>query len=82
MALSRSLLRAEVSRGQCLTANGQPAWSARRIAASPRLHQGRRAARGREVRRVELSEHYADVPERRLRAELTQDDFALAGPEA
>jgi site-specific DNA-methyltransferase (adenine-specific) len=31
---------------------------------------------------AELSAHYADVAERRLRAELTEDDFVLAGPEA
>jgi site-specific DNA-methyltransferase (adenine-specific) len=30
---------------------------------------------------IELSSHYADIAEHRLRAELTQDDFALAGPE-
>jgi site-specific DNA-methyltransferase (adenine-specific) len=37
---------------------------------------------GRQFVGVELSSHYADVAERRLRAELTQDDFVLAGPEA
>lgn len=39
----------------------------------------------REDRRfvgVELSAHCADVAERRLQAEPTQDDFVLAGPEA
>jgi len=37
---------------------------------------------GRQFLGVELSSHYADVAESRLRAELTQDDFVLAGPEA
>jgi len=37
---------------------------------------------GRKFVGAELSSHYADVAERRLRAELTQDDFVLAGPEA
>ncbi|WP_234323026.1 site-specific DNA-methyltransferase [Streptomyces sp. NRRL S-350] len=37
---------------------------------------------GRRFVGVELSPHYADIAEQRLRAELTQDDFALAGPEA
>lgn len=37
---------------------------------------------GRRFVGVELSSHYADVAEQRLRAELTQDDFSLAGPEA
>ncbi|MGW1298173.1 DNA-methyltransferase, partial [Streptomyces sp. NPDC002533] len=37
---------------------------------------------GRRFVGVELSAHYADVAEQRLRAELTQDDVALAGPEA
>ncbi|MFJ9033945.1 DNA-methyltransferase [Streptomyces sp. NPDC102274] len=36
---------------------------------------------GRQFVGVELSSHYADVAERRLEAELTQDDFVLAGPE-
>lgn len=36
---------------------------------------------GRQFIGVELSEHYADIAECRLRAELTQDDFVLAGPE-
>lgn len=36
---------------------------------------------GRQFVGVELSSHYADVAERRLRAELTKDDFVLAGPE-
>lgn len=36
---------------------------------------------GRRFVGVELSSHYADVAEQRLRAELTQDDFGLAGPE-
>lgn len=38
----------------------------------------------REWRRfvgVELSAHYADVANERLRAELTKDHFVLAGPE-
>ncbi|GLW58658.1 DNA-methyltransferase [Kitasatospora phosalacinea] len=37
---------------------------------------------GRSFVGVELSPHYADIAEQRLRAELTQDDFVLAGPEA
>ncbi|MGW4271444.1 DNA-methyltransferase [Streptomyces seoulensis] len=37
---------------------------------------------GRRFMGVELSAHYADVAEERLRAELTKDDFELAGPEA
>jgi site-specific DNA-methyltransferase (adenine-specific) len=37
---------------------------------------------GRQFVGVELSSHYADVAEHRLRAELTQEDFVLAGPEA
>ncbi len=37
---------------------------------------------GRRFVGVELSPHYAEVAEQRLRAELTQDDFVLAGPEA
>lgn len=37
---------------------------------------------GRNFVGVELSSHYADVAEQRLHAELTQDDFTLAGPEA
>ncbi|WP_035800279.1 DNA-methyltransferase [Kitasatospora mediocidica] len=37
---------------------------------------------GRRFVGAELSPHYADVAEQRLRAELTQDDFVLAGPEA
>lgn len=37
---------------------------------------------GRRFVGVELSAHYADVAEERLRAELTKDDFELAGPEA
>lgn len=36
---------------------------------------------GRRLIGVELSDHYATVAERRLQAELTQDDFVLAGPE-
>ncbi len=36
---------------------------------------------GRNFLGVELSTPYADIAERRLRAELTQDDFVLAGPE-
>jgi hypothetical protein len=36
---------------------------------------------GRHFVGVELSDHYAAVAERRLQAELTQDDFVLAGPE-
>ncbi|MEV1011579.1 DNA methyltransferase [Streptomyces sp. NPDC049881] len=30
---------------------------------------------------IELSEHYADIADQRLRTALTQDDFDLAGPE-
>ena len=37
---------------------------------------------GRQFVGGELSAHYADVAEARLRAELTQDAFVLAGPEA
>ncbi|MFJ4184229.1 DNA-methyltransferase [Kitasatospora sp. NPDC089509] len=37
---------------------------------------------GRRFIGAELSPHYADVAEQRLRAELTQNDFVLAGPEA
>ncbi|MER6399541.1 DNA methyltransferase [Kitasatospora sp. NPDC001603] len=37
---------------------------------------------GRRFLGIELSPHYAEVAEQRLRAELTQDDFVLAGPEA
>ncbi|GAA2974575.1 site-specific DNA-methyltransferase [Kitasatospora sp. NPDC006786] len=37
---------------------------------------------GRRFVGVELSPHYAEIAEQRLQAELTQDDFALAGPEA
>jgi site-specific DNA-methyltransferase (adenine-specific) len=36
---------------------------------------------GRHFIGIELSNHYADVAEQRLRAELTQNDFVLAGPE-
>lgn len=36
---------------------------------------------GRQFIGVELSEHYADIAEQRLRNALTQDDFELAGPE-
>ncbi|WP_435860946.1 DNA methyltransferase [Streptomyces spiralis] len=36
---------------------------------------------GRRFIGIELSEHYADIAEQRLRAELTKDDFVLAGPE-
>ncbi|MER7702418.1 site-specific DNA-methyltransferase [Kitasatospora sp. NPDC097605] len=36
---------------------------------------------GRRFVGVELSPHYAEIAERRLRAELSQDDFELAGPE-
>lgn len=36
---------------------------------------------GRHFVGVELSSHYAEVAEQRLRAEFTQDDFVLAGPE-
>ncbi|MFF2954107.1 DNA-methyltransferase [Kitasatospora sp. NPDC057965] len=37
---------------------------------------------GRRFVGVELSPHYAEIADQRLRAELTQDDFILAGPEA
>lgn len=37
---------------------------------------------GRRFVGVELSEYYGDVAEQRLRAELTEDDFDLAAPEA
>ncbi|TQF02001.1 site-specific DNA-methyltransferase [Kitasatospora acidiphila] len=37
---------------------------------------------GRRFVGVELSPHYAEIAEQRLRDELTQDDFVLAGPEA
>ncbi|MCX5208344.1 DNA methyltransferase [Kitasatospora sp. NBC_00240] len=37
---------------------------------------------GRRFVGVELSPHYAEIADQRLRAELTQDDFVLAGPEA
>ncbi|MER7772361.1 site-specific DNA-methyltransferase [Kitasatospora sp. NPDC096140] len=37
---------------------------------------------GRRFLGIELNPHYADVAEQRLRAELTQDDFVVAGPEA
>ncbi|WP_326692356.1 site-specific DNA-methyltransferase [Streptomyces sp. NBC_01795] len=36
---------------------------------------------GRQFVGVELSDHYADIAEQRMAAELTQDDFGLAGPE-
>ncbi|GGO80587.1 DNA-methyltransferase [Wenjunlia tyrosinilytica] len=36
---------------------------------------------GRHFLGVELSAHYVGIAERRLRGELTQDDFTLAGPE-
>lgn len=36
---------------------------------------------GRNFVGVELSDHYAGIAERRLRNVLTQDDFALSGPE-
>jgi site-specific DNA-methyltransferase (adenine-specific) len=36
---------------------------------------------GRHFIGVEPSDHYAAVAERRLQAELAQDDFILAGPE-
>lgn len=36
---------------------------------------------GRRFIGVELSEHYADIAEQRLRCALTQEDFELAGPE-
>ncbi|MGH4028707.1 DNA-methyltransferase [Actinomycetota bacterium Odt1-20B] len=36
---------------------------------------------GRNFIGVELSDHYADIAEQRLRGSLTQDDFELAGPE-
>ncbi|WP_374209133.1 hypothetical protein [Kitasatospora sp. A2-31] len=43
-----------------------------------------RASRSAEsaLRRRELSPHYAEIADQRLRAELSQDDFVLAGPEA
>ncbi|MGQ4409056.1 DNA methyltransferase, partial [[Kitasatospora] papulosa] len=37
---------------------------------------------GRRFVGVELSAHYADIAEERLRAQFTKDDFELAGPEA
>ncbi|MBD0694030.1 DNA-methyltransferase [Streptomyces sp. CBMA123] len=37
---------------------------------------------GRRFLGIELNPHYADIAEQRLRAELTQHDFVLAGPEA
>ncbi len=37
---------------------------------------------GRRFVGAELSPHYAEVAEQRLRAELTKDDLVLAGPEA
>ncbi|SEO65511.1 hypothetical protein SAMN05216267_103477 [Actinacidiphila rubida] len=37
--------------------------------------------KGRHFIGGELSDHYAAVAEQRLRAEMTQDDFVLAGPE-
>ncbi|WP_327073964.1 site-specific DNA-methyltransferase [Kitasatospora purpeofusca] len=37
---------------------------------------------GRRFVGAELSPHYAEIADQRLRAELTQDDFVLAGPEA
>ncbi|MFB7128225.1 DNA-methyltransferase [Kitasatospora sp. NPDC056273] len=37
---------------------------------------------GRHFLGIELNPHYADIAEQRLRAELTQHDFVLAGPEA
>jgi site-specific DNA-methyltransferase (adenine-specific) len=36
---------------------------------------------GRHFVGIELSDHYAAIAERGLQAELTQDDFILAGPE-
>jgi site-specific DNA-methyltransferase (adenine-specific) len=36
---------------------------------------------GRNFIGVELSSHYADIAEERLRGALAQDDFELAGPE-
>ncbi|MEV0535812.1 site-specific DNA-methyltransferase [Kitasatospora sp. NPDC050463] len=36
---------------------------------------------GRRFVGAELSPHYAEIADQRLRAELTQDDFVLAGPE-
>lgn len=35
---------------------------------------------GRRFVGVELSSHYEDVAEQSLRAELTQEEFVLAGP--
>lgn len=35
---------------------------------------------GRQFIGIELSEHYADITEARLRNALTQEDFELAGP--
>ncbi|MER5183246.1 site-specific DNA-methyltransferase [Streptomyces sp. NPDC002896] len=37
---------------------------------------------GRDFIGIELSDHYAEIAEERLRAELTQQDVELAGPEA
>ncbi|MFI8456906.1 DNA methyltransferase [Kitasatospora sp. NPDC085464] len=37
---------------------------------------------GRQFHGVELGLRHADIVEQRLRAELTKDDFVLAGPEA
>ncbi|MFG2917575.1 DNA-methyltransferase [Kitasatospora sp. NPDC048298] len=37
---------------------------------------------GRRFLGIELNPHDADIAEQRLHAELTQDDFVLAGPEA
>ncbi|MFE4972877.1 DNA-methyltransferase [Kitasatospora sp. NPDC056651] len=37
---------------------------------------------GRRFLGIELNPRYADIAEQRLRAELTQHDFVLAGPEA
>ncbi|MFB7618108.1 DNA-methyltransferase [Kitasatospora sp. NPDC056181] len=37
---------------------------------------------GRRFVGVELSPHYAEIADQRLRAELTQDDFVLTGPES
>ncbi|MFC9534896.1 DNA methyltransferase [Streptomyces sp. NPDC056975] len=36
---------------------------------------------GRTFVGIELSDHYADIAERRLQGALTQGDFELAGPE-
>lgn len=36
---------------------------------------------GRDFIGIELSDHYADIAEERLRTELNREDFALAGPE-